>query len=230
MRFDRFSIALLTLRPDAPRLDEAAAAALQDAHMAYNADLHDAGHLLASGPLADERYRGLGIWRLEPERVRVLREQDPAVRAGRLAAEVVRWMVPAGNLAFPPARFPRSVAEVASGEVALDGFTVVLLSLRPDAPLMDEAARVALQDGHLAHNGRMRDAGRMLAAGPLDHEELRGLHVWRPEPEEVRGWAGEDPSVRAGRLEPRVMRWQVPAGAVSFVAVRFPRSTAEVDE
>ena len=32
MRFDHVTIALLVLRPDAPQLDEAAAAALQDAH------------------------------------------------------------------------------------------------------------------------------------------------------------------------------------------------------
>src|SRR5262249_60519904 len=94
VRFDLFTIALLTLRDDAPQLDEEVAAALQDAHMAFNADLHDAGHLLAAGPLADLRYRGLSFWSVEPERVRLLREQDPAVRAGRLSGEVLRWMVP----------------------------------------------------------------------------------------------------------------------------------------
>ena len=83
MRFDLFTIALLTLRDDAPQLDEAAAAALHDAHMAFNADLHDAGHLLAAGPIADERYRGLSVWSVEPERVHALREpQLPALRRG----------------------------------------------------------------------------------------------------------------------------------------------------
>ena len=52
MEFDRYTIALLILRPDAPDLDEEAAAALQDAHMAHLADLHEAGHLLAAGPLS----------------------------------------------------------------------------------------------------------------------------------------------------------------------------------
>jgi hypothetical protein len=37
--FDRYTIALLILRPDAPQLDEQAAAALQDAHLAHLADL-----------------------------------------------------------------------------------------------------------------------------------------------------------------------------------------------
>ena len=50
MEFDRFSIALLVLRPDSPRLDKEAEAELQDAHMAHLAD-HEAGYLLAAGPL-----------------------------------------------------------------------------------------------------------------------------------------------------------------------------------
>ena len=35
MQFDRFTIALLILRDDAPKLDKGAAATLQDAHLAY---------------------------------------------------------------------------------------------------------------------------------------------------------------------------------------------------
>ncbi len=227
MRFDLFTIALLTLRHDAPQLDEEAAAALQDAHLAYNADLHEAGHLLAAGPLRDERYRGLSVWSIEPERVQVLRGDDPAVRAGRLSADVLRWMVPNGTIAFSGTRLPRSVAEVASGEVHLDRFTISLLTLRPDAPAMDDAVRSALQDAHLAHNADLHEAGHVLAAGPLRHDELRGLTIWSLEAEEVRTRAAADPSVRAGRLAVAVMPWMVPSGAVSFSAGRLPRSMAE---
>jgi len=35
VQLDRFTIALLILRPDAPNLDEEAAAPLQDAHIAH---------------------------------------------------------------------------------------------------------------------------------------------------------------------------------------------------
>jgi uncharacterized protein YciI len=112
VEFDRFTIALLILRPDAPQLDEEGAAALQDAHMAHLADLHEAGHLLASGPLSDETFRGLSILNVDPERARELKEQDPAVRAGRFSIKVMPWMVPGGAVAFSPTRFPRSMAEV----------------------------------------------------------------------------------------------------------------------
>jgi len=113
--FDRFTIVLLILRPDAPQLDEEAADALQDAHMAHVAELHEAGYLLAAGPLSDETFRGLSILNVPPERARELKEQDPAVRAGRFSVEVIPWMVPAGAISFSPTRFPRSMAE-ASGD------------------------------------------------------------------------------------------------------------------
>ncbi|HKF17063.1 MAG TPA: YciI family protein [Candidatus Dormibacteraeota bacterium] len=115
MQFDHFTIALLLLRPDAPQLDEEASAALQDAHMAHVADLHKAGHLLAAGPLFDKVYRGLTILNVDPEQARALKEQDPAVRAGRYSVKVVPWQVPAGAMAFSAAHFPRSVAEAIGG-------------------------------------------------------------------------------------------------------------------
>ena len=114
MQFDHLTISLLILRSDAPELDEEAAAALQDAHLAHLADLHEAGHLLAAGPLDDERFRGLSILNVEPDRARELKEQDPAVKVGRFSVKVIPWMVPAGAMTFSPTRFPRSMAEATS--------------------------------------------------------------------------------------------------------------------
>jgi uncharacterized protein YciI len=114
MQFDQFTVTLLVLRPDAPQFDEAAAAALQDAHMAHLADLHDAGHLLACGPLLgapDREFRGLAILNVDPEMALRLKEQDPAVRAGRFTVKAFPWIVPSGAMAFTPTRFPRSMAE-----------------------------------------------------------------------------------------------------------------------
>jgi uncharacterized protein YciI len=113
MDFDSFTIALLILRPDAPQLDELASAALQDAHMAHLAELHEAGHLLAAGPLLDpgEPFRGLSILNVDVDRARQLKEADPAVQAGRFSVTLLPWMVPAGAMAFSPAHFPRSMAE-----------------------------------------------------------------------------------------------------------------------
>jgi len=49
----------------------------------------------------------------DPETARRLSNEDPAVRAGRLAVEVMTWMVPAGNVHFESVPAPRSMAEAA---------------------------------------------------------------------------------------------------------------------
>jgi hypothetical protein len=157
----------------------------------------------------------------------LLREQDPAVRAGRLSAEVLRWMVPDGTVAFSRTRLPRSVAEVTSGEVQLDCFTIALLAARDDAPPLDDKARAALQDAHLARNADLHDAGHLLTAGPLRHDVLRLLGIWRLRPEQVQAHIIADPLVEAGRMAATVTPWMVPSGAISFPPGRLPRSRAD---
>lgn len=112
MDFDRFSVSVLTLREDAPHLSEAEAAQLQDAHMAHLANLHDAGVLLAAGPLIDDSFRGLSILCVAPDTALELANADPAVQAGRFKANVIPWMVPAGAIKFSHTVFPRSMAEI----------------------------------------------------------------------------------------------------------------------
>jgi uncharacterized protein YciI len=111
VQFDEYSIALLILRPDAPALDADAALALQDAHLAYLAELHVAGKLVAAGPLGDDHYRGLSILNVGVDEARALKAADPAVRAGRFSVHVMRWRLPSGALTFTPTHFPRSIAE-----------------------------------------------------------------------------------------------------------------------
>jgi uncharacterized protein YciI len=114
MEFDRHTLVLLVARPDAPQLSDAEADELQDRHLAFRAQLRDRGHLLAGGPLVeqdDERLRSVSIWACDPETARRLSHEDPAVRAGRLAVEVMTWMVPKGNVRFEHVPAPRSAAE-----------------------------------------------------------------------------------------------------------------------
>ncbi|GAA4452250.1 YciI family protein [Phytohabitans houttuyneae] len=118
MRFDHHTLVLLVRPPDAPELSEAEADALQDAHLAFRADLRDRGLLVAGGPLADqddERLRGASIMSVDPATARQLCAADPAVRAGRLSVQVMTWMVPAGNIHFEAVRAPRSRSEADAG-------------------------------------------------------------------------------------------------------------------
>lgn len=119
MRFDHHTVVLLVRRPDAPELPEAAAARLQDAHLAHQAGLVDQGHVIAAGPLTgqdDERLRGFCVLNVDAEMARELYHNDPAVRAGRLAVQVMTWMVPEGNVRFESVPVPRSMLEAAAGD------------------------------------------------------------------------------------------------------------------
>ena len=114
MRFDQHTLVLLVRPPDAPEMSPEEADALQDAHLAFRAGLRDQGYLLGGGPLVDqddERLRGISLMSVDPATARELCDADPAVRAGRLAVQVMTWMVPAGNIRFEDVPVPRSVAE-----------------------------------------------------------------------------------------------------------------------
>ena len=115
MRFDTFTMVLLELNPDRPKLDADATAALQDAHMSYLADLHDRGALLACGPLlgaADRSLHGLSLFASDVETALQLCESDPAVIAGRYLVVALPWAVPGGAMSFRHTRLPRSMADL----------------------------------------------------------------------------------------------------------------------
>lgn len=112
MELQQYTVVLLVLRDDAPVLNDLAAGRLQDEHMSHLADLYDAGVLVATGPLLDERNRGLMIFRVGADRALEFELEDPAVRAGRFSVQAMPWLVPEGVIEFPAARLPRSMAEL----------------------------------------------------------------------------------------------------------------------
>jgi hypothetical protein len=115
MEFETFTVVTLVLRDDAPEHSEQEAAELQDAHLAFLAEMHERESLLAAGPTVDPdapQIRGFEIWGTDPAAARELASKDPAVQVGRLELELSGWIVPAGAVSFDrEAKFPRSVAE-----------------------------------------------------------------------------------------------------------------------
>jgi len=108
MEFDEFTVALLVSGPT-PNSD-----AFQEAHLAHLAALHDAGSLLAAGPLDDpvRELRGLSILSVPVDEARRLKEADEAVRAGVFSVRALPWHVPAGAISFARTFFPRSMRDV----------------------------------------------------------------------------------------------------------------------
>ncbi len=119
MEFDRHTLVLLVRPPDAPELTDEEALTLQDAHLANQARLGDEGYVITAGPLAgqdDDRLRGVAVVSVGPDEARSLYESDPAVQAGRLAVEILIWMVPAGSVRFEHVERPRSTVEAERDE------------------------------------------------------------------------------------------------------------------
>lgn len=115
MKFDQFSVVLLSVRRDVPEMEPARVAELREGHLGHLADLHEAGYLLAAGPLAfddeDEDLCGLSLFRVDVQTARELAEEDPAVRGGMFAVKALPWMVPSGAMHFTQTRLPRSSRE-----------------------------------------------------------------------------------------------------------------------
>ena len=108
MGFDEYTISLLVSGPT-PITD-----ALQDAHLAHLASLHDAGSLLAAGPLSDPtgELRGLSILSVPVDEALRLKEADEAVRAGVFSVRVMPWKIPSGGMSFSRTFYPRSIRDV----------------------------------------------------------------------------------------------------------------------
>jgi uncharacterized protein len=101
----------------------------------------------------------------------------------------------------------------------MEKYSLVLLRRSATAPKLAPEALEALQEKHLAHLRAMHAAGKLAVAGPLDDQQdqtLRGVCLYRVDLAEARELAGNDPAVKAGRLEVEAMTWWVEKGAISF--------------
>src|SRR4029077_15135696 len=82
---------------------------MQQRHLAFNAGLRVAGHIVTNGPLIgqpDESLRGISVYRTSVDETRRLAQQDPSVQAGRLAIEVCTWLIPVGGIGERAASTP----------------------------------------------------------------------------------------------------------------------------
>jgi uncharacterized protein YciI len=103
MDLETFTVVILRRPPDAPELPDEELDALQERHLAHLASLRERGVLLAAGPLRDqpdEAMRGICFFAVGVDEARALMGQDPSVRAGRLAVDVMTWYTPRGGVHF----------------------------------------------------------------------------------------------------------------------------------
>jgi len=105
VNLEAFELVLLRRPASAPDYPGEELERIQREHLAYHAGLREAGHVVTNGPVEgqpDPSLRGLAFYRTGSlERARQLAEADPAVRAGRLAVEIMPWYCPPGTMSRP---------------------------------------------------------------------------------------------------------------------------------
>jgi uncharacterized protein len=104
MEFDTYSLVLLRRGDRAFEYSGEELDRLQAAHLAHLDAMRERGALLSAGPFreqGDETFRGVCIYRTGLDATRELCALDPSVQAGRMRADVVTWLTPRGELAFP---------------------------------------------------------------------------------------------------------------------------------
>jgi uncharacterized protein len=110
MDLDTYELVLLRRPPDATAYPEAELDRIQDRHLAFLDERREAGQLVLAGPVwdqPDERLRGICLYRVgDLTRAQAIAESDPAVRAGRLAVEVMHFACPAGVITALPHAVP----------------------------------------------------------------------------------------------------------------------------
>jgi uncharacterized protein YciI len=109
VQLEEFQLVFLRRPVSATSYDEETLDRIQEEHLAYLESMAEAGHLVANGPVVDqpdESLRGLGFYNVGTvDEARRLAEGDPAVRAGRLEVEVMRWWCRPGRMRVHGHRF-----------------------------------------------------------------------------------------------------------------------------
>ena len=122
----------------------------------------------------------------------------------------------AAALAAPGAR----AAPPGGAPMEMESVQLVLLMRAPTWKKLPDDEAKALQAAHLAHLGKMAEAGKAVVCGPFDRQEdpaFRGACIYAVKtPEEARALASDDPTVKAGQLRVEVMTWWVGKGHMTF--------------
>jgi uncharacterized protein YciI len=100
---ESFSFVILRRGPRAHEFAGEELDAIQAGHLAHLDAMRERGALLVAGPFSDqedETLRGICLYGTDLDETRRLCELDPAVRCGRMRADVMTWWTQRGAVAF----------------------------------------------------------------------------------------------------------------------------------
>src|SRR5215469_2645298 len=203
----KYFFVLLKRPSDAPQLSKEAGEKLQEEHMANIRKLHSEHKLLVAGPFIDDTFlRGIFVLKAESrEQAQDWAASDPAIKAGRLAAEVHGpWLID-----------PDAIREPETTQ-SMEQYTLVLLKngekWNPSTPeFMDvmKQHRTFVQE---------TEKGKIAVAGPFpfdDPGELRGIAIYRVGAEETAKIVQDDPIIKAGLLKTDMHPWITGKGVLA---------------
>ena len=204
----KYFFVLLKRPSNAPQLSKEAGDKLQEEHMANIRKLYSEHKLVVAGPFTDDTsLRGIFVLKAESrEQAQDWAGSDPAIKAGRLAAEVHGpWDIDASAISEP---------QTTQG---MEQYTLVLLKSgekwNPSAPGFMDVIRQ-----HHAVLQEMIEKGKIAVAGPFplsDPGELRGVTIFRVGVEETAKLVRDDPTVKAGLLKTEIHPWITGKGVLA---------------
>jgi uncharacterized protein YciI len=204
----QYFFVLLKRPANAPQLSKEAGETLQEEHMANIHKMTAEHKLVIAGPFMDDTtLRGIFVFQADSmAQAQEWANSDPAIKAGRLSAEVH------GPWDIEPSAIHNS------GETpGFEQYTLVLMKRgdhwKPNAP---EFMDVIKQ--HHAFVNQMTDQGNMAIAGPFplsDQGELKGVAIFRVGAEQTAKLTQDDPIVKAGLLKTEIHPWATGKGGLA---------------
>jgi uncharacterized protein len=204
----QYYLVLLNRPADAPQLSKEAGEKLQEEHMANIRKMVAEHKMVVAGPFMDDTVlRGIFVFQADSaKQVQEWANADPAVKAGRLAAEVHGpWLIDPGAIHSP------------SEPPGMETYTLVLWR-RGEKWKSDAPAFNTVLEQRPAFVKRMMAEQYLAVAGlfPLSVPgELRAVDIYRVGPEQTAKLLQDDPSVKDGLLRTEIHSWATGTGVLA---------------
>jgi uncharacterized protein len=204
----RYFFVLLKRPANAPPMSKEAGEKLQEEHMANILKMAAEHKLVIAGPFLDDTaLRGVFVFQADSAaQAQEWTDSDPAIKAGRLSAEVHGpWLIDPSTIHKP------------TEPPGFEQYSLVLMkrgdNWKPDAPGFIDA-----MNQYGAFVKQMTDQGNMAIAGQFpqnDQGELRGVAIFRVGAEQAAKLTQDDPTVKSGLLKTEIHPWGTGKGVLA---------------